>query len=80
MNVVLGSAKICDMAEQEADESRRRSLLCDLERWAKRRPPNRVAHRLGISMARVRSLKGGDCGRLSVGELTELACRAGLRI
>ncbi|MBB2964551.1 hypothetical protein FHU13_004967 [Methylobacterium sp. R2-1] len=58
-------------------------LPCDvaakLERWAKRKSPSKVAHQLGISMARVRDLRAGRLAGYSRDLLVELAARAGLK-
>ena len=58
-------------------------LPCDvaakLERWAKRKSPSKVAHQLGISMARVRDLRAGRLAGYSRDLLLELAARAGLK-
>ncbi|CAA2155879.1 hypothetical protein MBRA_01500 [Methylobacterium brachiatum] len=57
----------------------RAGLAAELGRWMMRRSPSNVAHRLGISMARVRELRAGRFDGFSTDALSAMADRAGLR-
>lgn len=57
----------------------RADLAAELGRWMMRRSPSNVAHRLGISMARVRELRAGRFDGFSTDALSAMADRAGLR-
>lgn len=57
----------------------RAGLAAGLGRWMMRRSPSNVAHRLGISMARVRELRAGRFDGFSTDALSAMADRAGLR-
>ena len=57
----------------------RAGLAAELGRWMMRRSPSNVAHRLGISMARVRELRAGRFDGLSTDALSAMVERAGLR-
>lgn len=64
---------------ETATEEAQAGLIAELGLWAKRRSPSNVAHRLGISMARVRGLRAGRFVRVSSAALAEMASRAGLK-
>lgn len=56
----------------------RARLIAGLELWASHHSPSNVAHRLGISMARVREMRVGRFDGFSTEALAGMASRAGL--